>query len=75
MIKEAVKDKRLARPVVIPMKVDLTPDEKKIYDECTAKIRNISRYLHTSDPKSITSILRKGGHSAGLARAWFANIC
>src|SRR5215831_579585 len=74
MIKEAVKDKRLARPVVIPMKVDLTPDEKKIYDECTAKIRNISRYLHTSDPKSITSILRKGGHSAGLARAWFANV-
>jgi len=74
MIKEAVKDKRLARPVVIPMKVELTPDEKKIYDECTAKIRNISRYLHTSDPKSITSILRKGGHSAGLARAWFANV-
>jgi superfamily II DNA or RNA helicase len=29
MIKEAVKDKRLARPVVIPIKVDLTPDEKK----------------------------------------------
>src|SRR5215470_13440393 len=73
LIKEAVKDKRLARPVVIPIKVDLTPDEKKIYDECSAKIRNISRYLHTSDPKSITSILRKEGHSAGLARAWFAN--
>ena len=74
MIKEAVKDKRLARPVVIPIKVDLTYDEQKIYDECSAKIRNISGYLHTSDPKSITSILRKGGRSAGLARAWFANV-
>jgi len=30
MIKEAVKDKRLARPVVIPIKVDLTPDEKNL---------------------------------------------
>ncbi len=74
MIKEAVKDKRLARPVVIPIKVDLTYDEQKIYDECSAKIRNISGYLHTSDPKSITSVLRKGGRSAGLARAWFANV-
>ena len=74
MIKEAVKDKRLARPVVIPIKVDLTYDEQKVYDECSAKIRNISGYLHTSDPKSITSLLRRGGRSAGLAKAWFANV-
>jgi superfamily II DNA or RNA helicase len=73
-IRDAVKDERLARPVVIPTKVDLTYDEQKIYDECTKKIRNISRYLHTSDPKSITSLLRRGGRSAGLARAWFANV-
>ena len=74
MIKEAVKDKRLARPVVIPIKVDLTYDEQKIYHECSTKIRNISGYLHTSDPKSITSLLRRGGRAAGLARAWFANV-
>ncbi len=74
MIQDAVKDKRLARPVVIPIKVDLTYNEKKIYDECSAKIRNISGYLHTSDPKSITSLLRRGGRTAGLARAWFANV-
>ena len=29
MIKEAVMDKRLARPVVIPIKVELTPDERR----------------------------------------------
>jgi superfamily II DNA or RNA helicase len=60
MIKDAVKDKRLARPIVIPIKVDLTHNERQIYDECSIKIRNISGYLHTSDPKSITSLLRRG---------------
>jgi superfamily II DNA or RNA helicase len=74
MIRDAVKDKRLARPVVIPIKVDLTHDEKKIYVGCSIKIRNISGYLHTSDPKSITSLLRRGGRSAGLAKTWFANV-
>ncbi len=74
MIKDAVKDKRLARPVLIPIKVDLTYNEKKVYNECSAKIRNISIYLNTSDPKSISSLLRRGGRTAGLARAWFANV-
>ena len=74
MIKDAVKDKRLARPVLIPIKVDLSYNEKKVYDECSAKIRNISMYLNTSDPKSISSMLRRGGRTAGLARAWFANV-
>ncbi len=74
MIGDAVRDKRLARPVVIPIKVDLTHDEKKIYVGCSIKIRNISGYLHTSDPKSITSMLRRGGRTAGLAKTWFANV-
>ena len=74
MIEDAVRDKRLAKPVVIPTKVHLTHREKKIYSECSSKIRNISEYLGTSDPKSIISILKKGGHTAGLARSWFANV-
>jgi superfamily II DNA or RNA helicase len=74
MIKEAVKDKRLVKPVVIPIKTHLTYHEKKIYFECSKKIKNISSYLNTSDPKSISSLLRRGGHSAGLARAWFTNV-
>ncbi|MFL6381922.1 MAG: DEAD/DEAH box helicase [Nitrososphaeraceae archaeon] len=74
MIKEAVKDKRLAKPVVIPMQVKLEYHEKKKYIEYSQKIKNISGYLNSSDPKSISSLLRKGGHSAGLARAWFANV-
>ena len=74
MIRDAVKDKRLAKPVVNPIKVKLTYKEKRIYDECSAKIRNISAYLKTSDPNSISVLLKRGGHSAGLARAWFANV-
>jgi superfamily II DNA or RNA helicase len=75
MIRDAVKDKRLARPIVIPIKVDLTENEQKIYHQCSAKIRNISGYLNTSDPKSISALLRRGGgRTAGLAKAWFANV-
>ena len=74
MIKEAVRDKRLAKPVVIPIKVYLTNDEKETYVEYSKNIRNISNYLKTSDPKSISSFLVKRGHLAGLARAWFANV-
>jgi superfamily II DNA or RNA helicase len=75
MIRDAVKDKRLARPIVIPIKVDLTENEQKIYHQCSAKIRNISGYLNTSDPKLISSLLRRGdGRTAGLAKAWFANV-
>ena len=74
MIKEAVRDKRLAKPVVVPVKVHLTDEEKKMYDEYSRKIRNISAYLKTSDPKSISSFLAKRGRLAALARAWFANV-
>jgi superfamily II DNA or RNA helicase len=74
MIKEAVRDKRLAKPIVIPIKVQLAYHEKKMYVEYSKKIKNIASYLNTFDPKSISSLLRRGGHSAGLARAWFANV-
>jgi superfamily II DNA or RNA helicase len=74
MIKEAVRDKRLAKPVVIPIKAYLTNGEEKMYVEYSKNIRNISRSLNTSDPKLISSYLVKRGRLAGLARAWFANV-
>jgi superfamily II DNA or RNA helicase len=60
MIRDGVKDKRLARPVVIPIKVDLTHDEKKIYVGCSIKIRNISGYLHTSSKINNLSVKKRG---------------
>ena len=74
MIREAVEDGRLAKPIVIPIKVKLTFEEKKLYDDYSTKIRNISDELNVSDPQLMSSLLRKGGFSAKLARAWFENV-
>jgi superfamily II DNA or RNA helicase len=74
MIREAVEDGRLAKPIVIPIKVKLTFEEKKLYDYYSKKIRNISDELNVSDPQLMSSLLRKGGLSAKLARSWFENV-
>jgi superfamily II DNA or RNA helicase len=74
MIREAVEDGRLAKPIVIPIKVKLTFEEKKLYDDYSTKIRNISEELNESDPQLMSSLLKKGGLSARLARSWFENV-
>jgi superfamily II DNA or RNA helicase len=74
MINDAVRDKRLAKPVVIPIKTNLTFQEKNKYEQYSTRIRNISNYLNTSDPKSITFLLRKGGYVSGVAKSWFAIV-
>jgi superfamily II DNA or RNA helicase len=73
-IKDAVKDRRLARPIIIPLKVDLTDGEQKIYDSCSAKIKNISNRFKKYDAKSMSLLLSKGGFVSGLAKAWFLNV-
>jgi superfamily II DNA or RNA helicase len=74
MIREAVEDGRLAKPIVLPIKVKLTFEEKKLYDDYSTKIRNISEELNESDPQLMSSLLKKGGLSARLARSWFENV-
>src|ERR671921_1077674 len=73
-IKDAVKDRRLARPIIIPLKVDLTDEEQKIYDICSTKIKNISNRFKKYDAKSMSLLLSKGGFVSGLAKAWFLNV-
>jgi superfamily II DNA or RNA helicase len=73
-IKKAVKDKRLAKPVVIPIKVSLTESEIKEYHVYSTKIKNISNKFKRYDVSSMTSLLKKGGFASGMAKAWFANI-
>jgi len=73
-IKKAVKDKRLAKPVVIPIKVSLTESELIEYDVYSTKIKNISNKFKRYDVSSMTSLLKKGGFASGMAKAWFANI-
>jgi superfamily II DNA or RNA helicase len=73
-IKEAVRNRRLARPIVIPVQVSLTDEEQKVYDSCSAKIENISNHFKKYDAKSMTLLLKKGGFVSGLAKAWFLNV-
>lgn len=74
MIRDAVQDGRLAKPIVIPVKTKLTVEEKNLYNSYSNKIRKISNELNVSDPRSMTMILKKGGISAKWARSWFENV-
>jgi superfamily II DNA or RNA helicase len=73
-IEKAVKDKRLAKPIVIPIKVSLTESEINEYNVYSAKIKNISNRFKRYDASSMTDLLKKGGFASGMAKAWFANI-
>lgn len=73
-INKAVNDKRLAKPIVIPIKVNLTPKEEKEYNLYSSKIKNISNRFKRYDAVSMTELLKKGGFASGMAKAWFSNI-
>lgn len=73
-VKNAVKDKRLAKPVVIPMRVSLTEKEVNEYDIFSTKIKNISNKFKRYDANSMTDLLKKGGFVSGMAKAWFSNV-
>jgi len=73
-IKNAVDDKRLAKPIVIPLKVNLTEKEQNDYETYSAKIKRISNRFKKYDAESMTRLLRKGGFVSGMAKAWFLNI-
>ena len=74
MIKDAVTDGRLAKPVVIPVDVSFTPEEQKSYDEASATIKDISRKLQAYDAIKMTKILMRGGSRASMAKIWFASV-
>jgi superfamily II DNA or RNA helicase len=73
-INDAVKDSRLARPIIIPLKIDLTEKEQKEYDSCSTKIKNISNRFKRYDAKSMSLLLTRGGFVSGQAKAWFINV-
>jgi superfamily II DNA or RNA helicase len=74
MLKEAVQDGRLTKPVVIPIKVKLTTAEQQLYDTHSTKIKNISARFKRYDASSMSLLLKKGGFAAGMAKAWFSNV-
>jgi superfamily II DNA or RNA helicase len=74
LIKDAVLDRRLARPIVFPIKVSLTGAEQKQYNEYSEKIRNISRRFKRYDAKDMMALMNRDGFPRWQARAWFLNV-
>jgi superfamily II DNA or RNA helicase len=74
MIKDAVTDGRLAKPIVKPVEVSFTSEEQKSYDRASTAIKDISRKLQAYDPVKMTKILMRGGSRASMAKIWFAHV-
>jgi superfamily II DNA or RNA helicase len=78
LIKDAVEDGRLARPIIFPLKVTLTAKEQREYEEYSKKIRTISARFKRYDPNAMMELLKKSGGGGGFptwqARAWFLNV-
>jgi superfamily II DNA or RNA helicase len=78
LIKDAVEDGRLARPIIFPLKVTLTAKEQREYEKYSKKIRTISARLKRYDPNAMMELLKKSGGGGGFprwqARAWFLNV-
>jgi superfamily II DNA or RNA helicase len=74
LIKDAVTDGRLARPIINPVKVNLTKEEQKAYDEYSSKIRTISARFKRYNAEAIMELARQGGFPSWQAKAWFLNV-
>jgi superfamily II DNA or RNA helicase len=74
LIKDAVMDGRLARPIIKPVKVNLTEQEQKIYDEYSRKIRTISARFKRYDAEAMMELAKQGGFPSWQAKAWFLNV-
>jgi superfamily II DNA or RNA helicase len=74
LIKDAVTDGRLARPIINPVKVNLTKKEQKAYDEYSSKIRTISARFKRYNAEAIMELARQGGFPSWQAKAWFLNV-
>jgi superfamily II DNA or RNA helicase len=73
-IKDAIRDGRLARPIIHPIRVNLTEQEQKSYNEYTQKIRTISTRFRRYDAKAMMDLAKHGGFPSWQARAWFLNV-
>lgn len=74
LIKDAVADGRLAKPIINPVKVNLTEQEQKTYDEYTRKIRTISARFKRYDAEAMMKLAKQGGFPSWQAKAWFLNV-
>ena len=74
LIKEAVDDKRLAKPEIISIDVNLTSNEKEIYRKTSQLIKDLSFKLNAYEAKTISNILFQGGIRSKYAKEWFNQV-
>ncbi len=74
LIKDAIADKRLARPIIFPIRVELTPEEQTLYSEYSLKIRNISKRFKRYYAEAMMELMKQDGFPRWQARAWFLNV-
>jgi superfamily II DNA or RNA helicase len=74
LIKEAVDDKRLAKPEILSMDVTLTSSEKEIYNKTSELIKNLSFKLNAYEAGTISKILFQGGIRSKYAKEWFNQV-
>lgn len=61
MVRDAVIDGHIANPVILARPVRCTLYEQRVYEETSAKIKEISARLQAHDPITISKILMNGG--------------
>lgn len=74
MMREAVNDGRLSEPKIIFKPVRMNFEERKLYEETTSTIRELSLKLKSSNPLVISKLLKTGGPRARLAKLWFESV-
>jgi superfamily II DNA or RNA helicase len=74
MIIDAVNDGRLSEPKIVFKPVQMNSEERKIYEETTRTIKEISLKIKSSNPLVISKLLKTGGPRARLAKLWFESV-
>jgi superfamily II DNA or RNA helicase len=74
LIKDAVQDRRLARPIIRSIGVRLTEKEQRLYDQYSTKIRNISKRFNRFRAEDMMELIKVGGFPSWQAKAWFLNV-
>ncbi len=64
----------MARPIIKPVKVNLTEQEQKSYNEYSSKIRTISARFKRYDAEAMMELAKQGGFPSWQAKAWFLNV-
>jgi len=70
-LNEAINNDYLSPVVVEDHSVNLSPTNKRLYDEYSQMIRDLSDSLGTSDPRNIQTMLKRGIWQAGK---WFKTV-